>query len=209
MTLVTLLVGTAAFLPGAHVVVPGARALAVHRCAVPQRQQQLVMMAKGFGPQKEAPKKKEKVAKAPGPKSAGAEKRDQAASDFEALKASGSPEYMVLVRECPEGAEPSKWYPVGSMAVPRSSSIDVTMSMAIFNNEDDLLKGAFRAFPFLKNSQNKFEYGYRLKEFPDDEVKIANKDATEPSDNPIMNWFNALDNPLNDGSGWFNPLNQK
>ena len=53
------------------------------------------------------------------------------------------------------------------------------------------------------------EYGYRLKEFPDDPIVLADKDATEASDNPLMNWFNALDNPLNDGSGWFNPLKGK
>ena len=51
-------------------------------------------------------------------------------------------------------------------------------------------------------------YGFRLKEFPDDPVKLVNKDAKEQSDNPIMNWFNALDNPLNDGSGWGNPMNR-
>ena len=67
-------------------------------------------------------------------------------------------------------------------------------------------KGAFRSYPFLKKSTNKFEYGYRLKEFEDDPVKIAQKDATETPDNPIMNWFNSLDSPLNDGSGWGNPL---
>ena len=47
-----------------------------------------------------------------------------------------------------------------------------------------------------------------IAEFEDDPVKIAQKEATEVSDNPIMNWFNALDNPLNDGSGWGNPLNK-
>merc|ERR1719238_621115 len=160
-------------------------------------------MAKGFGAPKTAPKTKPTK-----PKSEGAVKRDQAASDLEKLKQSGSPEYMVLIRECPDGQEPSKWYPVGGLAVPRSSSIDVALSMAIFNNEADLLKGAFRSYPFLKQSDNRFEYGYRLKEFPDDEVKIAQKDATEPSSNPLANWFNALDNPLNDGSGWGNPLNK-
>ena len=95
--------------------------------------------------------------------------------------------------QLPEGQEPSKWYPVGGMAVPRSSSIDVALSIAIFDNEDDLLKGAYRRYPFLKASEEKFEYGYRLAEFEDDPVKIAQKDATEPSANPLMNWFNALD----------------
>mgnify|MGYP006097247853 CR=1 len=47
--------------------------------------------------------------------------------------------------------------------------------------------------------------GFRLKEFPDDPVKIADKDASEPSTNPVVNWFNSLDSGLNDGSGWFNP----
>jgi hypothetical protein len=93
--------------------------------------------------------------------SAGAVQRDKAASDLEKLTASGAPEYMVLIREVPEGQEPSKWYPVGGLAVPRSSSIDVALSIAIFNNEDDLLKGAFRSYPFLKQSVHKFEYGYR------------------------------------------------
>ena len=41
---------------------------------------------------------------------------------------------------------------------------------------------------------------------PDEEPKLANRDAKEQSENPILNWFNTLDNPLNDGSGWFNPL---
>merc|ERR1711990_965187 len=142
------------------------------------------------------------------PKSAGAAKRDKAAQAFDDLKASGAPEYMVLVRTVDSAGEPSKWYPVGGIAVPRSSSEDVALSMAIFNNEDDLLKGAFRSYPFLKKSEHKFEYGYRIKEFEDDPVKVANKEATEESTNPVMQWFNALDNPLNDGSGWGNPLNR-
>ena len=73
----------------------------------------VVMMAKGFGkvdPAKQAAAKKPKV------KSAASQQRDQAAKDFEKLKAGGSPEYMVLVREVPAGGEPSKWYPVGGIA---------------------------------------------------------------------------------------------
>ena len=44
--------------------------------------------------------------------------------------------------------------PVGGLAVPRSNSVDTAVSMAIFNNEDELLKGAFRAFPKLKTSKD-------------------------------------------------------
>ena len=63
--------------------------------------------------------------------------------------------------------------PVGGLAVPRSNSVETAVSMAIFNNEDELLKGAFRAFPKLKTSKDKFEYGYRLREFPEDEVRLG------------------------------------
>lgn len=155
------------------------------------------LMAKGFGP---PPKPKAP----PKPKTAGAVKRDKAGDDFEKLKASGSPEYMVMVREAAtDGAEPSKWYPVGGMAVPRSSSLDNALSMAIYQNEDDLLKGAYRAFPFLKTSTKKLEYGYRVKDFPDEPVKVANPNAGKEEENPVKQWFNALDNPLNDGSSWF------
>ena len=70
-----------------------------------------------------------------------------------------------------DGSEASEWMPVGGLAVPRSNSVDTAVSMAIFNNEDELLKGAFRAFPKLKTSKDKFEYGYRLREFPEDEVR--------------------------------------
>merc|ERR1712176_1697613 len=85
---------------------------------------------------------------------------------------------------------------------------DQALSLAVTQNEDDLLKGAYRTYPFLKKSEKTIEYGFRLKEFPDDPVKLVNKDAKEQSDNPIMNWFNALDNPLNDGSGWGKPMNR-
>merc|ERR1711871_583193 len=77
----------------------------------------VVMMAKGFGkPSTAEVKAAEKAARAKAkPKSEASTKRDKAARDFDALKNSGSPEYMVLVRECPEGQEPGKWYPVGGI----------------------------------------------------------------------------------------------
>merc|ERR1711920_895325 len=87
-------------------------------------------------------------------------RRDQAASDFDKLKSSGAPEYMVSIRTV--GEKTSDWMPVGGIAVPRSGSEDAAVSMAIFNNEDELLKGAFRNFPRLKVSTDKFEYGYRM-----------------------------------------------
>ena len=143
----------------------------VHRAAP------ATMMAKGFGkaPEQSAPK----------PPSDGKKKRDAAAAKLDKLKATGNPEYMVSIRTVGAGGM-SEWMPVGGLAVPRSNSVDTAVSMAIFNNEDELLKGAFRAFPKLKTSTDKFEYGYRLREFPDDDVKIAQKDAAKESTNPFM-----------------------
>ena len=165
---------------------------------VAQRTTPASMAAKGFG--KAAPPPP------PKPKTAGATKRDAAGKAFDDLKATGAPEYMVFIRTVDAAGTASDWNPVGGIAVPRSNTEEQALSMAIFNNEEDLLKGAYRNHPFLKKSEHKFEYGFRLKEFPDDPVKVADKDASEPSTNPLVNWFNALDSGLNDGSGWGNPL---
>jgi len=174
----------------------------VQRSAIACRGQP-VAMGKGFGKPSKAPRPSGKPA--PRPPTEASARRDKAAADFDQLKASGAPEYLVHVRTAPEDGPVSKWYPVGGIAVPRSSSEDQALALAIFNNEEDLLKGAFRSYPFLKKSTDKFEYGYRLKEFPDDPVKLATKDNVDKANNPIQQWINALDNPLNDGSGWFNP----
>lgn len=154
----------------------------------------------GFGKPKPPPKAAAK------PPSAASAQRGKAAKDFDNLKAGGAPEYIVHVRTSPAGGPPSEWYPVGGIAVPRSSSEDQALALAIFQNEDDLLNGAFRAYPFLKKSEDKFEYGYRLKDFEADPIKVATQENVDKANNPVQQWFNALDNPLNDGSGWFNPL---
>jgi len=146
--------------------------------------------ARGFGP----PPPPAPVKQAP---KAAPAKKDKAAEDFDKLKATGAPSYEILIREVPEGGSPTEWMAFGSMAVPRSSSEDQAVSMAIFNNEDDLLKGAFKIYPKLKVSTEKFEYGYRLQEFPDDPIKVASEEKTQVSDNPIMQWFSQLDSPLN------------
>ena len=110
------------------------------------------MMAKGFG---KAPKPGATPKKPPTPN---ALTRDKAAQAFDELKSTGAPEYIVSVRTVSaDGGVPSEWYPVGGIAVPRSSSEDTAVSMAIFNNEDDLLKGAYRTYPKLKVSTDKFE----------------------------------------------------
>lgn len=133
----------------------------------------------------------------------------KAGKAFDAFKEVGTPEYEVSVRELPEGEEPSKWYPVGGLAVPRTGSLDKALTAAIFENEDELLKGAYRRYPFLKSSKNKLEYGFRLAEFPDDPVTIADKTVLEDKGNFFTRWFDNLDNPFNDGSGPFNPAAKK
>lgn len=90
------------------------------------------MAGKGFGKQPPAPP--------PAPKKVAATaKRSKASSDFDAMKASGAPEYMVCIRTV--GAKTSEWMPVGGITVPRSNSEDMALSIAIFDNEDELLKG--------------------------------------------------------------------
>ena len=122
--------------------------------------------------------------------------RDAAGKAFDDLKASGRPVHG-FIRTVDAAGTASDWNPVGGIAVPRSNSEEQALAMAIFNNEDDLLKGAYRAYPKLKVTSDKFEYGYRMREFPDDPIKIADPEATKESDNPLVNWFNQLDNPFN------------
>jgi hypothetical protein len=115
----------------------------------------------GFGTPRHA-QKKEKVAKS-------AEKRQAAASQYDKMKSDGMPEFVVFVRV--RGKK--NWFPVGSIAVGRSNQIN----QAIFANEDELLKGAFRLSPHLRKHKDDLEYGYRLKEFPDEPVQLAEKPA--------------------------------
>ena len=184
-----LLVAAAAFVP--HTQPPCSR-----------RHAAVVAMAKGFSkapPPASKPPKKRATAAGPAPPPPLSAKAQQASEDFDSLKASGAPEYSIAVRTVSSGGEPSEWYLVGGLAVPRSNSEERAVSMAIFQNEDELLKGAYKFYPKLKASTDKFEYGYKMRDFPDDPWNIASEAATKGSDNPFMDWFNTLDNPLNRG----------
>jgi hypothetical protein len=81
------------------------------------------------------------------------------------------PEYEIYIRI--QGKK--QWFPVGAIAVKRSNQI----SAAIFDNEEDLRKGAFRLFPVLKKNQANLEYGYRLKEFKDEPIELAERSAVK------------------------------
>ncbi len=91
-------------------------------------------------------------------------KREVAANKYDEMKDKGLPEFNIFIR-----IKGKEWVPAGSMAVQRSSQI----SRAIFQQEAELLKGAIRLYPILRKFKDNLEYGYRLKEFPDEEVTVA------------------------------------
>jgi len=110
----------------------------------------------GFGKAKTAPKASKRTAQ-----------RADASKRYDKMKTEGIPEFEVYIRI----KEKKAWYPVGAIAVKRSSQIN----RAIYANQEDLLQGAFRLFPVLRKQQTNLEYGYRLKEFPDEPIQLAIK----------------------------------
>jgi hypothetical protein len=93
-----------------------------------------------------------------------ASKRQAAAQQYDEMKSKGLPEFNIYIRI--KGRE---WVPAGSLAVQRSSAIN----QALFQQEEELLKGALRMYPILKQYRDRLEYGYRLKEFKDEEITLA------------------------------------
>ena len=91
-------------------------------------------------------------------------KHQVAANKYDEMKDKGLPEFNVFIR-----IKGKEWVPAGSMAVQRSNQI----SQAIFQQEAELLKGAVRLYPVLRNFKDNLEYGYRLKQFPDEEITVA------------------------------------
>lgn len=91
-------------------------------------------------------------------------KHQVAASKYDEMKVKGLPEFNIFIR-----IKGKEWVPAGSMAVERSNLI----SRAIFQQEAELLKGAIRLYPILRKFKDNLEYGYRLKEFPDEEITVA------------------------------------
>jgi hypothetical protein len=74
-------------------------------------------------------------------------KHQVAANKYDEMKGKGLPEFNVFIR--------------------------IKGSQAIFQQEAELLKGAIRLYPVLRNFKDNLEYGYRLKEFPDEEITVA------------------------------------
>jgi Family of unknown function (DUF6523) len=99
-------------------------------------------------------------------------KRSAANQKYEEMKSSGLPEFNIYARI--KGKE--NWIPAGSMAVDRSSKI----SLAIYQEEEELLKGILRLYPKLRQYQDQLEFGYRFKEFNDEEIEVAVRPQPKP-----------------------------
>ena len=111
-------------------------------------------MATGFGKVKPKPKVSERT-----------KRRQEASNEMDKRRASGDPEFEVHIRI----KDKKQWYPVGVIAVKRSSDI----ARAIFASEEDLLQGAFRIYPILRKNKTNLEYGYRVKAFKDEPITVA------------------------------------
>jgi hypothetical protein len=139
-----------------------------------------LFMAKGFGKEEAAPKLV---------KSEGQIQREQAASQYDKIAATGGQEYAIFVRQF--GGADDSWLPCGSIAVRRGEQV----SNAIFGNEEALKSAIVRTYPKLKGSESEFEYGYNLKVYPDEPVELAVKQngSTGPS---LGNWMSNLLSPI-------------
>lgn len=154
--------------------------------------------SKGFAP---PPKKPPRTPSA-------SETRRKAASDrYDQMAASGMPEYTIWMRLKEPPAPPSDdeaeqqeqmpWLPVGCLAVPRSNQV----SKALFESEEDLMQGAIRLYPNLQNQpRENIEFGYQLREFDDEEIRIAERDDVRGVQGFLRKWFGAWQNPLNSAS---------
>ena len=147
------------------------------------------LYAKGFGAPAPEPRKK----------SEGQVQREQKASKYDEIAATGGQEYRIFVRQF--GSDDQSWLPTGSIAVPRGSQV----SDAVFANEEGLRSAIIRAYPKLKGMEMEFEYGYNLKIYPDDPVLVASKSMGNASGPSFGNWMSNLLSPV-DASGVAQPV---
>ena len=138
--------------------------------------------------------------------SAAQQRRSAAASRYDEMVAAGMPIYSIWIRlkdpprppgmEDDESLSEMPWLPVGSLSVPRSSQV----AKAIFDAEEDLLQGANRLYPNMqKESLDNIEYGFQLKEFPDEDIRLAERPVTGGLQGALRNLVSKLTNPLNVG----------
>jgi len=130
--------------------------------------------------------------------------KDVGTKTYENQAKRGVPEYNIFLR--PVNGTDVEWVPVGSMTIPR----DTKISKAVYDVEKELLTGTFKLYPKLKvfyelrnaeSRDNMFQYGYCLKAFPDEEIKvIVKEDGTQKDTNFFTNWLGRLTNPMDTDS---------
>ena len=133
------------------------------------------------------------------PKAEDINEKDAGTLMYEKQAKRGVPEYNIFMK--PANGTEGEWIPVGSMTIPR----DTKPSKAIFDVEKELLAGSFKLYPKLKafydvrkdsEKSSTFDYGYILKAFPDEEIKIAVREPVQEDTNFFMNWMGRLTNPI-------------
>merc|ERR1711907_730446 len=104
------------------------------------------------------------------------EVKDAGTLKYERDSKRGIPEYNIFMRSA--SGEKEDWVPVGSMTIPR----DTPPADAIYEEEQGTT----------------FEYGYVLKNFPDEEIKVAVKKTVEEQNarNPFLSWMSKITNPV-------------
>jgi len=118
--------------------------------------------------------------------------KDAGTKTYESQAKRGVPEYNIFLR--PTNGTEVEWVPVGSMTIPR----DTKVATAVFEVEEELLKGTFKLYPKLKafydvrkEKSGIFEYGYCLKAFPDEPIRVIEKEVIEEK-NFFTNWYNIF-----------------
>jgi len=133
---------------------------------------------------------------------------DEGTKTYQSQAKRGVPEYNIWLR--PTNGTEDEWVPVGSMTIPRN----VKVEKAVFEVEKELLQGTFKLYPKLKAFSTVrgedpllFEYGYTLKAFPDEPIKLLQRDdpAQAGGGNFLTNWLTSITNPIDTSSLSNNP----
>lgn len=132
------------------------------------------------------------------PPSEASKRRQAAANKYDEMAAAGMPEYTVWMRlkegGTAEKGEQMPWLPVGCISVPRSSQV----ADALFDVEKDLMQGAIRLYPKLRDEpRENIQFGYQLRDFDDEEIRVAERSPTSGFQATLTNFFRRLQSPLN------------
>lgn len=164
----------------------------------PCRPRSIVVMQRKSGP------KSKGFGKAPPPNtpSESTDRRQKASQKYDEMVASGMPEYTIWFRLKEGGVSDEDtvekempWLPVGVISVPRSSQV----VDCLFERKtmEDLMQGALRLYPKLKNERKEnIQFGYQLKEFDDEPIRVAERITETGFQATLTTIFRKLQNPL-------------